>query len=46
MWIENDLKIFGRNRENASLIGVLGAVSIVGSVYLLKLNKDYLVREI
>lgn len=46
MWIENDLKVFCRNKNNASLIGVLGAVSIVVSTYLLKVNKEYLVREI
>lgn len=41
MMIENDLKVFCRNQENASLIGVLGAVSVVGAAYILKLNKDY-----
>ena len=45
MYVENDLKVFCRSKENASLIGVLGAVSIVGSAYLMKLNKDYLKRE-
>ena len=41
MMIENDLKGFCRNQETAPTIGILGAVSIVGAAYILKLNKDY-----
>ena len=41
MWIENDLKVFCRNQQNATLIGVLGAVSVIGSAYFLKMNQDF-----